>query len=207
MTRTRADNRPYRSPERTERRSRTQVAILEAAEAVFRERGYASATMLAVADRAAVSLPTVYLHFQSKPALVRSMAEAITGAEELDVGQVLSEGDPQRRLAIGAHILRRLHQRSEVVAGVLRSAASADPVLSREWHRWQRRHLEAMMAVARALEAEGLLRKGIDAASAADVLYTIGGPGTFRELVHERGWSAVRYEKWIAEALRRLLLT
>ena len=200
-------NRPYSSPERTERRSRTQVAILEAAEAVFRERGYASATMASVADRAGVSLPTVYLHFPSKPTLVRSLAEAITSTEAFDVRRVLTESDPLRRLAIGAHILRQLHQRSDVVTSVLRSAANGDPEVSREWHRWQRRHLEAMRAVAQALEEQGLLRKGIDATSAADVLYTIGGPETFRQLVHERGWSATRYEHWIAEAVSRLLLT
>ena len=206
MSRTGIRARPYRSAERAERRSRTQLAIVGAAEAVLKERGYASATMQAVADRAGVSLPTVYLYFRSKPALVRSLAAAIVGAEEFDVKVALGQSDPLRLFETGAHLLRLLHRRSEVVADVLRSAAGGDPELSLEWRRWQRRHLDAMRAVADSLEQHGALQKGLDAASAADVLYTIGGPETYRLLVRERGWSATRYERWIAEAARRLLL-
>ena len=206
MSRTRSGTRPYRSAERAERRSRTQLAILAAAEAVFKERGYASATMQAVADGAGVSLPTVYLYFRSKPALVRSLADAISSTEEFDVKRALGQSDPLRMFETGARVLRLMHQRGEVVADVLRSAAGGDPELSLEWRRWQRRHLEAMKAVADSLEQQEALQGGLDAASAADVLYTIGGPETFRQLVRERGWSATRYERWIAEAARRLLL-
>ena len=202
-----ATHREYRSPERRERRNRTQQTILDAAEELFRQRGYGAATMHAVAELAGVSLPTVYLYFRSKPDLVRSLADRVTGAADLSVGQVLSEADPNRQLEVGAGVLRRVHQRSAVVADILRAAAGADPELSKEWQRWQRGHLDAVRAVAELLAARGALRDDVDVQTATDVLYTVGGRETFRQLVNERGWSPTRYEKWLAEAGKRLLLS
>ena len=206
MANARGTIRRYSSPERSERRNRTQLAILKAAEEVFRERGYGAATMKAVADSAGVSLPTVYLYFRSKPALVRSLADLVTSSADLSVGHALAETEPVRMLEVGAGLLRRLHQRSETLAVVLRTGARTDPALSKVWRTWQDRHLAAVGAVARSLHARKALRDGVDARTASDVLYTIGGPETFRQLVYERGWTPSRYERWLVEAGRRLLL-
>jgi AcrR family transcriptional regulator len=207
MAHARVTTRPYRSPARHDQRNRTQLAILKAAEGVFKERGYGAATMQSVADSARVSLPTVYLYFRSKPDLVRSLADLVTSSADLSVERVLDETDPNRQLEIGAGILRKLHERSEVVADVLRTAAGGDRNLSREWQRWQQRHLAAVRAVAQSLAEGGALRSDLDVRSATDILYTIGGPETFRQLVRERGWTAERYERWLVEAGQRLLLS
>jgi len=207
MAHARVTTRRYSSPARRDQRNRTQLAILQAAEAVFKERGYGAATMQSVADSAGVSLPTVYLYFRSKPDLVRSLAELVTSSADLSVERVLAETDANRQLEIGAGILRTLHERSEVVADILRTASAADPKLSREWQRWQDRHLAAVRAVAQSLANRGALRRDLDVRSATDVLYTIGGPETFRQLVRERGWTAERYERWLVEAGQRLLLS
>src|SRR4029077_2265329 len=206
MATARATSRSYSSPARQEKRNRTQLAILEAAEAVFKARGYSAATMQGVADSAGVSLPTVYLYFRSKPDLVRSLADLVTSSADLSVEHVLAEADPKRQLEIGAGILRALNERSEVVADVLRTASAADPKVSREWKHWQERHLAAVGAVARSLAKRRALRRGLDVAGATDILYAIGGPDTYRQLVRERGWTSERYERWLAEAGRRLLL-
>jgi hypothetical protein len=41
--------------------------------------------------------------------------------------------------------------------------------------------------------------------TAADVLYAIGSPETYRLLVVDRGWSGARFERWYGETLTRLL--
>jgi AcrR family transcriptional regulator len=207
MGQARATTRRYSSPARQGQRNRTQLAILQAAEASFKKRGYGAATMQGVADSAGVSLPTVYLYFRSKPDLVRSLADLVTSSADLSVEHVLAEPDPNRQLQIGAGILRTLHERSEVVADILRTASGADAKLSREWKRWQERHLAAVGAVVQSLAKRRALRADLDVASATDVLYTIGGPETFRQLVRERGWTAERYERWLVEAGQRLLLS
>ncbi|HSR92114.1 MAG TPA: helix-turn-helix domain-containing protein [Gemmatimonadales bacterium] len=206
MANARRISRRYSSPERQDQRNRTQLAILKAAEEVFRERGYGAATMQAVADSAGVSLPTVYLYFGTKPALVRSLADLVASSADLSVGHALAETEPVRMLEVGAGLLRRLHQRSEMLADVLRTGARTDPALSKVWRTWQDRHLAAVGAVARSLHARKALRDGVDTRTASDVLYTIGGPETFRQLVYERGWTPSRYERWLVEAGRRLLL-
>jgi AcrR family transcriptional regulator len=198
--------RPYHSPDRVERSNRTRLAILQGAEAVFRERGYAAATMPSVAQQAGVSVATVYLYFPSKPALVRGLAELVTGARDLDVAQVLHEVDSMLQLQLGAAILRKLHERSEVVADVLRAAAGTDREVLDEWRRWQERHLKAVRLVAQSLLQRKALRSDVDVEAATDMLYVLGGADTFRQLVHERGWSGLRYERWLVEVVQRLLL-
>jgi len=62
--------------------------------------------------------------------------------------------------------------------------------------------LAAVGAVARSPAKSRALRTGLDVAGATGILYTIGGPETFRQLVRERAWPAERYERWLAEADR-----
>jgi TetR/AcrR family transcriptional repressor of mexJK operon len=50
-------------------------AILDAASALFLERGIAATTMESIAERASVSKMTVYGHFRDKPALLSSVFE------------------------------------------------------------------------------------------------------------------------------------
>ncbi len=40
---------------------------------------------------------------------------------------------------------------------------------------------------------------------AADVLWALTGPDTYRVFVVERGWSAARYRAWLGTTLERLL--
>jgi TetR/AcrR family transcriptional repressor of mexJK operon len=58
---------------------RSREKILVAAEAVFLQHGFVSASMDAVADAAGVSKQTVYAHFRSKEALFVEVVEAMTG--------------------------------------------------------------------------------------------------------------------------------
>ena len=50
------------------------------------------------------------------------------------------------------------------------------------------------------------LRPGLGMDAAADALYAIGSPETYRLLVVDRGWTADRFEEWYGDTLGRLLL-
>jgi hypothetical protein len=54
--------------------------------------------------------------------------------------------------------------------------------------------------------AAGGLRPGLTVEDAADVVWATNSPELFVMLTAERGWSADRYEAWLAEAWGRLLL-
>src|SRR6476646_12140502 len=69
--------------QRAERARRTRRRILDAATAVFLERGYAGATMRAIAAAAGVAVPTVELGFGTKARLLKAAIDvAIAGDDE-----------------------------------------------------------------------------------------------------------------------------
>ena len=128
---------------------------MNAAEEIFAERGYASATMEAIARRAGNSIANVYIYFPGKAAIVEALADAITGADDLSVEHVEKESDAVRKLQIGARILRQLNERSWHVADILRSAQAGDEGLSSIRALWQQRHLDAIQRAITSLDDDG----------------------------------------------------
>src|SRR5215469_15377865 len=75
--------RRYRSPRREQQARRTRARITAAAAQQFLARGYAAATMRAVAADAGVALPTVELVFGTKARLLKAVIDvAIAGDDE-----------------------------------------------------------------------------------------------------------------------------
>jgi AcrR family transcriptional regulator len=198
--------RRYRSPRRTEQANATQREIMAAARRLFSAQGYGSTTMEAVASAADLSVATVYLSFRSKFGLLSALVNDAAEDPSLDVEQVLNAAGLERQLAIGVHLIRQLHERTAPISGILRSGRGSDPRLAALWDDWQARHLAAVSQVARHLAAAGWLRGGFDHGRAADVLYTLAGSETYRQLVIERGWRPDQFEEWLTDSVRQLLL-
>jgi AcrR family transcriptional regulator len=198
--------RRYHSPQREEQVNATRRSILAAAEQLFAENGFAAVTMQRVASEADVSLATVYLYFPGKAAMVAAMAGAIVASPDLSVEQVEQETDPVAQLRLGSNIMRRLNDRSWLVADILRSAHGMDETLARAWDLWQQRHMHAIDRTVRAVQARRALREGLSALEATDVLYSLAGTEVYRILVRERSWSPERYEQWLFELACRELL-
>jgi TetR/AcrR family transcriptional repressor of mexJK operon len=101
-------------------------AILDAAGALFRERGLAATTMEAVAERAAVSKMTVYGHFPDKPALLAAAFER--NINEMRLADLPPRGDLASSLeelvAFGQRLVGYL-LRPEIVRTPYLMAASA----------------------------------------------------------------------------------
>jgi AcrR family transcriptional regulator len=73
--------RPYRSRRRWEQAEQTRERVLDAAGALFRERGYERATIAAVAAAAGVADETVYGHFGNERTLLGQLVQrAVRGA-------------------------------------------------------------------------------------------------------------------------------
>src|SRR5665213_909790 len=86
--------RAYNSPQRDKQTNATRRSILVAAHELFEADGFPAVTMAAIARQATISLPTVYLYFPGKAALVASLAEDVAASSDLSVEQVESEGHP-----------------------------------------------------------------------------------------------------------------
>ncbi len=189
--------RSYHSPHRQEQANATRRRILEAAEGLFGDRGYAGVTMEAIARAAGVSLATVYLYFSGKAPLLAALADEIVAAPELSVERVERATDPVEQLQIGVGIVRELNQRSWQVVDVLRSAQGGEKELNRTWELWQERHLEAIRRGIAAVHAGGGLRPGLRVEEAIDMFYALAGPDVYRALVSERDWDPDHYERWL----------
>jgi AcrR family transcriptional regulator len=199
--------RRYNSITRREQASGTRRHIMAAAGRLFAERGFGRTTMESIAAAAEVGIATVYVNFVTKAAIVEALVDQVTSDPHLDVNSVLEEDDLDRALRRGAANIRQLHERSAALTDLLRSSRGDDPVLEVLWRRRQQQHLRAMREFARELERRGVLLAGMRVNEAADILYTLAGAETYRELVVERGWAPRRYQAWLENAGRRLLLT
>jgi AcrR family transcriptional regulator len=206
--------RRYDSTRRRQQALATRQAVLDAARASFLERGYASTTIVEIALRAGVSAESVYAIFGTKRALLVelvdvSIAGGVGARPVLDqawVEEIRNEPDVRRRLRIlaanGAKILERRASIDEVVRG----AATTDPEIAALWRRGRAERREGQRGLLRIVARGGGLRKGLALGAAADILYAVGSPETYRSLVVDRGWSPSRFERWYGDALERLLL-
>lgn len=70
------DPRAAKFPRRTIRRRETRARIVAAASRLFRQVGYAEATMAAIADAADVHVTTLFTHFKAKSELASTLGDA-----------------------------------------------------------------------------------------------------------------------------------
>ena len=116
------------------------------------------------------------------------------------------EPDPRRRLRVLAGQGRLILERRSAIDEVVRGAASADPDIAALWDRGKAQRFAGQREFLRIGVGSTGLREGMDLETAADILYAVGSPETYRLLVVDRGWSGSRFERWYGDTLERLLL-
>lgn len=214
MTARNGKKRVYDSSSRKEAAKLTRQTILEAARRVFLEKGYAAATMPAIAQEAGVALDTVYATVGKKPALFRLLIEtAISGgdravpAEEREyVRAIQAETDAARKLQLYAAALRTIQEQLAPLFRVLQGAAALDAELAALWRSISERRAQNMRLFAANLAETGRMRRGLSIEAAADIIWSMNSPEFYLLLVEERGWSSQEFENWQADAWVRLLL-
>jgi len=206
--------RTYRSPRREQQATATRRAILDAAQGVFEAKGYAAATMGAIATEAGVALKTVYLSFATKARLLRGVWDLVLKG---DVGDapvadrpwyvaVLEEPDPQRKLRLLAEASCTVKVRIAPILRVIRDAAPSDDEIGELWALIQSDFHANQGAVVATLDRAGVLAPGLDAAHATDILWTLNHPDVWLLLVGERGWTREQFEGWLGDtAIAQLL--
>jgi AcrR family transcriptional regulator len=207
--------RAYRSPVREAQARATRRAVLEAAWSLFRHDGYVGTTLDAVAERAGVSVDTIYKTIGSKRRLlVEVLGTAVGGDDEQvpvterpETRRVLEEPDPRRQVAEFAGDIAERVARARAVDDVLISAAVADPELAalREDIQFRQRR-EGVSTFSQSVADHGGLRGGVDRDTAAATVWVLTSPDVHRLLLDGWGWSQERYAAWLADVLGRTLL-
>jgi AcrR family transcriptional regulator len=206
--------RRYDSTRRREQAAATRLEILEAAQRLFERDGYTATTMAAIATEAGVALKTVYLAFETKAGLLRALWHLRLRGDEDDVPiaerewyrDVLAEPDSERKLRLGARNARQVKGRAANLMRAMRDAAGADADSAALWRRILDDFLVNQRAVIDAIDAKGALAPGLDAARAADILWTLNHPDVWHLLVGERGWTPEEWEQWFADTACAQLL-
>lgn len=207
--------RTYSSPRREQQAAETRRAILDAAQLLFERDGFPGTTMDAIASEAAVSLKTVYLAFDTKGRLLRSVWDRALKGDESDAPvavrpwyvEVLEEDDPERKLRLLAANACVVKQRIGALLRVIRDAAPSDADGSELWQLIQSDFYANQRTIAESLDRTHSLAPHLDVRHAADLLWTLNHPDLWLLLVGQRGWEPSDFETWLGDtACAQLLL-
>src|SRR5580658_2993400 len=204
--------RRYDATGRRQAAALTRAAILDAARELFADRGYAATAMTAIADRAGVALDTVYAAVGRKPELARLLIEtAISGtdqavpAEQRDyVRAIQAASDAGTKIAIYAAAITAIAPRMALVLGIIQQAVPDEPELAALWQQIAERRAANMRLFVADLATVAPLR--LDPGEAADIIWATNAAEMYQLLVGQRGWTPQRYERFLTDTWRRLLL-
>jgi AcrR family transcriptional regulator len=208
-------SRGYSSPLRAEQARRTRLRVLETTRDLLIARGYAAVTMADVATAAGVSVPLLYKAFGTKRDLVKQVYDVTLAGDDDErsiayrpaMADLIADPDPRSKLATYARMGREMAARAGQLVVVLRAGARAgDPELRAFVETTDAERLTGATAVVRHLQEAGVLRPGLDAGKARDLVWLATSPQAFELLVLDRGWSLDDYEVWLTEELCAALL-
>jgi len=206
--------RPYDSSRRREQARRTRAAVLDVARRAFLDEGYAATTVGAIAAGAGVSVETVYKAFGNKAGILKAMFDvALVGDDEPVplqqremVARIEAEPDGREKLAIYSRAYAQRAARAVPVQRLALDAAASDRGAAGVVEQLAQERLAGMTAFAAHLAASGVLRSGIRARDARDVLWLFTSPEVYERLVVDRGWSVRRFGDWVGAQLAAALL-
>ena len=186
----------------------TRTAILDAAWALLEERG----TGIRIADIAAeagVSRQAVYLHFGDRASLFVALGDHIDVSFGRDRLRSHVFGAPT-----GVESLRRwvdtmswYTAKIDSVSRILELGAETDGALAAAWKDRMTGRRGHVRRIAEHIAADGQLAEGWTAATAAELIFTVTLPASWRVLTSVVGWSRKRYADEITELLERSLLS
>jgi len=208
--------RGYDTRRRQAQARETQAHIADAARALFVERGWVATSVRDIADRAGVSVQTIYNAFEGgKAAIFRRVMDIVVVGDDEPVAMsdrpeyqaMLEAEDPSEHLSIGIGLNVALLQRMEPLMPTIREAVAADPAIAEAWRAnyGQNRHAGMATSMTRLAELDAL-RPGVDVVRATDIMWTILSVESYEALVIARGWAPDGFADWVLDTLQTTLL-
>jgi AcrR family transcriptional regulator len=206
--------RTYNSSRRQEQARQTRSQIIEAARKLFVERGYAGATIEAIAQEAGVAVETVYASFHNKRALLSMLVDVSVKGDDEPVPLLEREGpqavkqeaDQRRQIEMFAEDIVEIMARMAPVFGIMRAAAKTEPDISGMLQNLLRQRLQGMKAFINFLTRNGPLRDDLTGDQAAETVWALTSGEVYTLFILDLGWSGEDYKEWLVKNLIRLLL-
>lgn len=188
--------------------SPTRLRILKAAWELLETSPGVAARMSDIAKKAGVSRQALYLHFPNRTELFIA-----TTKHQDDVFGVQDMIDTSRKATTG---LERLDAFIEAwgnyipkifgVAKTLMVMQATDEDAARAWGERMADMREGCAAAIEALDREGHLTQGLDAATATDILWTLLSISNWELLTQSCGWSQAKYIVQITDIANKTLV-
>jgi AcrR family transcriptional regulator len=207
--------RAYDNARRAAAARLTEQRVVETAQRLLLERGYAGLAMADLAAEAGVSVPLLYKVFGPKPQLVKRIYDVLLAgdvdpepvAERPALQALAGDPDPRGKLARYAALGRAMAERAgPLVSALLAAARAGEPELRAFAATIDRERLAGASALATHLAECGALSPALALDRARDLIWLHTAPDTYRLLVLERGWALDDYERWLATSLTAALL-
>ncbi|MGA9276449.1 TetR/AcrR family transcriptional regulator [Ilumatobacter sp.] len=185
----------------------TRNRILRATWELLAEHG-AQLKLADVAARASVSRQAIYLHFGDRTAVLVALVDHMD--ETLDLGESVAavHAAPGGAALLEAAMYLNATFWTQVlpVAQVLEAAQHSDDALGAAWRDRMRFRQATFRAMIDTLHERDELAEDWAVDDAAGTLYAVAHFDTWRELVHELGWSDDRYVRSMTRLLCSALL-
>ena len=202
-------NRRYEQRVRAEEAEKTRQRIVDAALERLRDAPAEPVSMERIAIMAGVARSTVYAIFGSRAGLFDAVGVELRERGGYDRLVAASHHDDAREALRGG-----VRTASEMLAAsrdsfrILHSMAKLDPeAVGGAVHRWEEERAAAMTRIARRLHEQGVLRAGVGAAEANDVLWVLSSFETFDLLYTGRGLPLDAVVERLTATAERALMT
>jgi AcrR family transcriptional regulator len=193
---------------RQEKAAATRRRMVGAAYDLFCELGYRATTMAGIAERAGVAVQTLYFTFHTKDELLQEVHKhAVLGDDMRPPSQqswfveVAAESDARRAISLvvqaSSYILARVAPMLPVFHAAAADAAGA------VFRRGEDHRRRDMHDLAQVILGKPGTRKSLGAEEAADLLYVLLGPETYRSFVIDLGWPPEAWVRWTSSTLSR----
>jgi AcrR family transcriptional regulator len=186
--------------------------VIDIARAVFLEKGYGATTIAAIAERAGVSVETIYKAFGGKPGLIRAVHErglegrGAVPAETRSDSTSSNEEDPNALVDKWGALVAEVSPLAAPILLLVRTAAAEDDELASLLREIDEARLSRMKKNANVLKRRGFLRKGVTVDAAAEIMWAYTAPELYDLLVVRRGWSPETLGAFVSTALKAALL-
>jgi AcrR family transcriptional regulator len=198
---------PRRS-RREEYAEQTRRAVVDAARALFAERGYFATTVNEIAEASRVSPGTVYQQCGGKQGLLRTLMDMWTTAplvqRTIDLIKAAGTSDEVFQILADSY-LEFYRQFDDIIQVVVATSAHHDEALA-SLDQATARHRAALHEIARKVRILGALPTSFSDDDFADIaMYHYGAQNGFHFTVRLLGWSEERARDWISRQFTRSL--
>ena len=205
--------RPYRSPARAAAAARTRAHIVEAARALFLERGFTDTTITNIAKQAGVAPETVYSLYRTKAGLLDAVVRTVVLSDEPEnpierswVKRLLRLTDLRGRITGFSRHTAQTTELTSPIYSIIASAGTGEDELDELQRNLLGMRFGGQREIMIALVQGEPLRPDLTAEQAADTFSALASHELHHLLTGKRGWSQRRYTRWLEHTVTAVLL-